>query len=94
MPRYIDAEKFLEDNKEFADREFIHPKIQATLRDIVDEAPAADVAPVIHAHWKITHPYLELMCSRCGEVADQEYMYCHCGAKMDEESEGGKDGIH
>lgn len=54
MPRYIDAEKFLEDNKEFADREFIHPRIQTTLRDLVDEAPAADVAPVVHGHWIVT----------------------------------------
>lgn len=37
--RLIDSDKFLETNKEFADRDFIHPKYEATLRELIDEAP-------------------------------------------------------
>lgn len=69
MPKYIDTEKFLEDNKEFADREFIHPRIQTTLRDLVDDAPAADVAPVVHGHWIVTDNGVNgktADCSVCG----------------------------
>ena len=53
--------------------------------------PAADVAPVVHAHWEevkggVHFPY---RCSRCGDKADSnEYTHCHCGAKMDEEQIG------
>lgn len=55
---------------------------------------AADVAPVIHAHWieQIIDGGQELMCSNCGEYAlmnDEFYSefskYCpYCGAQMDE----------
>ncbi len=37
--RIIDVDAFLENNKEFADREFEHPMYQATLRELIDEAP-------------------------------------------------------
>jgi hypothetical protein len=58
---------------------------------IPKDTPAADVAPVVHAHWKGYHtqdPY----CSNCGFSYDREegeYAqttdYCgNCGAKMDE----------
>ena len=53
----------------------------------INEAPAADVAPVVHAHWtnkERYHSTLFGVCSNCGEssVADP---YCsNCGAKMDE----------
>lgn len=52
-------------------------------------APAADVAPVVHARWitrsdkgiiSMTHPY---MCSRCWRVEMNKEPYCNCGAKMD-----------
>lgn len=45
MPKYIDADKFLQDNAYFADRDFINPKYEDTLRDLIDGAPAADVEP-------------------------------------------------
>lgn len=57
----------------------------------------ANVAPVVHAHWI---PIKQRMyacndkvgeictvgyaCSICGEEAEIEYPYSHCGAKMDE----------
>ena len=58
---------------------------------IPKDTPAADVAPVVHAHWKGYHtqdPY----CSNCGFSYDREegeYAqttdYCgNCGAKRDE----------
>jgi hypothetical protein len=37
--RLIDADKFLKDNADFADRDFIHPLYDETLRDLIDEAP-------------------------------------------------------
>lgn len=57
---------------------------------LVHDVPAADVAPVVHAHWKgwnTQDPY----CSNCGFSYDREegeYSqttdYCgNCGAKMD-----------
>ena len=58
------------------------------LREVSD-APAADVAPVVHGKWitrndkgviSMTHPY---MCSRCWRVEMNKEPYCNCGAKMD-----------
>ena len=53
---------------------------------IILDAPAADVAPVVHGEWIIKnneHNYFEYHCSICGRVEKQEEPYCHCGAKMD-----------
>ena len=65
----------------------------------IQQAPAADVAPVVHAKWAYNindEPY----CEACGELADldeyefgvrekirfAERPYCsHCGARMDGE---------
>ncbi len=55
----------------------------------IEDLPAADVAPVVHARWiarsdkgiiSMTHPY---MCSRCWRVEMDKEPYCNCGAKMD-----------
>ena len=54
-------------------------------------APAADVAPVVHSRWEITdieHAYgiKCYYCPECGEDEwrDNEPNYCpNCGAKMD-----------
>ena len=43
MSRYIDADAFLEDNKEFADREIEHPRYQETVRELIDEAPSINI---------------------------------------------------
>ena len=55
----------------------------------VREAPAADVAPIIHAHWEwrefYGEPGLMLCCSKCRETegANMRFEYCpHCGAMM------------
>ena len=57
--------------------------------DIIEDAPAADVAPVVHGWWNADET-----CSVCGEKSTEgldavkwDYWlpdYCpHCGAKMD-----------
>lgn len=45
--RLIDADAFLERNKEFADRDFNHPKYEDTLRELVDEEPTVDAVEVV-----------------------------------------------
>lgn len=61
------------------------------VRSIVQRAPAADVAPVVHAHWAHLGGD-EWCCSACGFVITTEgswdkptKKYCEdCGARMDE----------
>ena len=84
LHKYIDADKFLVDNEEFADRDFIHPKYEETLRDLVYAAPAADIVPAIHGHWVIDADGNHL-CDICGLSPVEEVLTdcCpHCGAKM------------
>lgn len=58
---------------------------------MIEDAPAADVAPVVHAHWAHLGGD-EWCCSACGFVISTEgswdkptKKYCEdCGAKMDE----------
>ena len=56
----------------------------------VKNAPAADVAPVVHGEWKLPtingKPLLitNFTCSVCGEFSHEETNYCpNCGARMD-----------
>ena len=59
------------------------------VKDIINNTPAADVAPVRHGHWINENFYTH--CSDCGKMAiydkygqEVESDYCpHCGAKMD-----------
>ena len=61
--------------------------------DIIEDAPAADVAPVRHGWWEYIPQTLntlsQLRCSFCGwwsldPSIDGTYNYCpNCGAKMD-----------
>lgn len=65
-----------------------------SLLDVINEVPAADVVPVIHAHWAQTSKGV-IYCSNCGavcgigahieEVTEDHYFCYYCGAKMDEE---------
>ena len=59
-----------------------------TAIQIINEAPAADVAPVVHSKWEICcdgyYPY----CKRCRNEPQGRVMtqFCpNCGAKMDGE---------
>lgn len=64
-----------------------HYAYSVALRE-VRNAPAADVAPVVHGRW-ISYldgdhimPNRYYRCSRCGRVESRRQPYCHCGAKM------------
>lgn len=50
----------------------------------IAHAPAADVAPVVHARWA-DGSHGDAKCPVCGrEDMERNYNYCpHCGAKMD-----------
>lgn len=59
------------------------PEIEA----IVEEIPAADVAPVVHGHWEpIIDSYenVEGWICACGRESKEMCNFCpNCGAKMD-----------
>lgn len=60
--------------------------------ELVDDIPAADVAPVVHGRWIYKGDSDMWVCSRCGRDVNANPegidLYCyHCGAKMDEEVE-------
>ena len=73
--------------------------------DIIEDAPAADVAPVVHGRWDDSGRYTfpsgstAVRCTNCGcALTESEYHlnnwnYCPvCGAKMDgERKDGGAD---
>lgn len=62
--------------------------------DLIEDAPAADVAPVRHGRWvdrivdenEVIQPWMKrYYCSECLEGGNQSWFkFCpHCGAKMD-----------
>ena len=56
--------------------------------DIIEDAPAADVAPVRHGRWLCVDTDTEqfFLCNRCKKKEYWESEYCpSCGAKMDGE---------
>lgn len=62
----------------------------------IEDAPAADVAPVVHGRWIEDHDYLK--CYECGVAVKRDFAffdigswnYCpNCGAKMDGGDEDG-----
>lgn len=76
----------------------IHDEYSGALYDccevdagLIDEIPAADVAPVVHGRWmyeKTEGGFHIWRCSRCGRGMNDNPegidLYCyHCGAKMD-----------
>lgn len=49
--------------------------------------PTADVAPVVHAHWKqVSEKYPRYVCTACNHLFNNKgFKYCpFCGANMDE----------
>ena len=70
--------------------------IEDTRKDfvkIIEELPAADVAPVVHGEWLSGRTFLEnAVCSNCKttyEAYYSKYQYCpRCGAKMDRGESG------
>ena len=66
------------------------------LKKTIDAIPAADVAPVIHAHWVLepNAPGSVFAHYECSECKNRELRvrthYCpHCGASMDGEVDDG-----
>lgn len=70
--------------------------IEKAVNEAIDEVPAADVAPVVHAHWYKPYEASQWVCSACGKrlnapgyvpvhPKDEGWGWCsRCGAKMDE----------
>lgn len=96
MSEYLDKLQVTEKLKELAELNSACGYELTTLNlrlaaNMIERITAADVVPVVHAHWKGYHtqdPY----CSNCGFSYDREQGedaqitdYCgNCGAKMDE----------
>ena len=85
MERYIDAERLLL----VLEKNFGYTGGAATLKQLIDAAPTADVAPVVHGEWKIVglpRNKKTIRCSICGGTTHWiGTKYCpHCGAKMKE----------
>ena len=89
MTEYIEREEINEAMKEVCDDPSCPMYVAAEIAQIIDCAPAADVAPVVHGWWNADEN-----CSVCGENSTEgldatkwDYWlpnYCpHCGAKMD-----------
>lgn len=100
MAEYIDREELMKFpirrnhyDKEHGNEDFICGI--ETVLEYAENLPAADIAPVIHAHWiheKTQDGYDLWKCSHCAAGTNQDpegiLLYCfHCGAKMDEVSE-------
>ena len=83
MAEYIEREKVL------ANAVFVHGKWDDTYvsAEKIKEIPAADVAPVRHAH-RVDNSGFYYSCSECGGVLTYGGNYCpNCGARMDVKTE-------
>lgn len=96
--RLIDADQFKAKLLSFMDRKATTPSDTDCILDgvlnLLEEQPT--VAPVKHGHWKRYDRWCNgyaYICSECGKRSssnkDEHLEYCcHCGAKMDGESNG------
>ena len=59
-------------------------KLKLEEMEVLDDVPAADVAPVVHGEWEY-YTHTMMACSICKRhVPRHKSEYCpHCGAKMD-----------
>lgn len=87
MAEYIEREALL------AEYDRQHAGEPGRARKLIEDAPAADVAPVVHGLWSHLGGD-EWCCTNCGEVIhtegswekpDEKFCY-ECGAKMDKET--------
>lgn len=79
MAEYINREKA---------KSLLHIEYAYAAEQLLDEIPAADVAPVVHGVWVCVNkinPISGYMCSKCGHIVGFDLTpYCpNCGAKMD-----------
>lgn len=93
MARYIDAEALSNDIAKII-KQLVDKGVPCTglklLRQIIEDEPTADVAPVKHGRWTDVNNYHIGTCSICGSRwgSVDGMRYCpNCGAKMDEEGE-------
>ena len=97
MKEYIERERLKEAFN--ADLQTLQSLDEHTMNLIlieIDEAPAADVAPVRHGRWNDINPAVlkpgvnwVCRCSECGCPQDYKHNYCpNCGAKMDGKEDG------
>lgn len=93
MARLIDADALKVDLTRFYDN-------IVTAKQLIDEQPTVDAAPVVHGRWRVTDAYPHnVYCSECYKTFAQTHWavwedgslprgFCpNCGAKMD----GGED---
>lgn len=91
MPRYINADRLYPTNFEIYTYAGDYKTALKAVYEKIDNAPAEDVAPVVHAKWiKYSDGIWE--CSHCGAYITKDMndvlpqYYCRgCGAKMGEE---------
>ena len=95
MNRYIDSDS-VRDEILYGEA-YVSAELEVYIKRVFDNAPTADVAPVVHGKWeKSEDDYCGLniiKCSLCREewcfeveddVIDLNYKYCpNCGSKMD-----------
>jgi hypothetical protein len=97
MSEYIDRESIRKVLMDVCSDENCPMFIAATIDQVIDYEPAADVAPVVHAYWKRVDKDdggHDTVCSHCSTpiVTYLETPYCHnCGAKMDGGVTNGED---
>ncbi len=80
MAEYINREKT---------KRLLHIEYAYAAEQLLDEIPAADVAPVVHGRWNVVEGRRldNAICSNCGrrfQAYYEAYRFCpNCGAKMD-----------
>lgn len=94
---YIEREKVLEIAKDEYYSDFHKSMADLTsLRELLEDTPAADVVQVRHSYWQCSNVRMssrDITCRYCHRTetisnGTEDFEYCpHCGAKMD-----GKDG--
>ena len=90
MKEYIEREAIipaLEDYYEPINLDFPMTLELGQISEVLQNMPAADVAPVRHGRWTDVGS-LSCRCSECGCKNNRETAYCPaCGAHMDKEDE-------
>lgn len=84
--------KYIEREALLAEYDRVHVGPPGGARKLIAEAPAADVAEVVHGEWKLGESGCVYYCSVCRKVwafprEARMWKYCNnCGAKMDKEA--------
>jgi len=96
--RLIDADAFIEENKDVIDNNIDTNRYEVTLRELIDEAPTVEERP--HGEWIDEPIYKQTMdvktwdgytyCSECKQMHEYGYRsnFCpNCGADMRKEGD-------